>query len=141
MENYAQQYKRTQVTTVDGLKLVVLLYDGAIGHLEEAREGCHQKDFEGIANNINRAQAIIEELNNSLNMNKGEQIAQNLRSLYLFMNDHLVKAKITSDPRMIEEVMGMLKTLRDAWEEIEKRPEIRESIRVDQKMASRGITV
>jgi flagellar protein FliS len=141
MQNYAREYKRTQVTTVDSLKLVVLLYDGAMGYLEKAREGCHQKDFESVSNNINRALDIIEELNNSLDINRGEQIAQNLRSLYLFMNGHLVKAKMKSDPQMIEEVMGMLKSLRGAWEEIEKKPETRESVRVDQKTANRGITV
>jgi len=141
MQDYARQYKKTQVTTADNLKLVVLLYDGAIKYLEKARKGCQEKDFESISNNINRTQDIIGELNNSLNMNEGGQIAQNLRNLYLFMNDHLVEAKLKTSAQVIKEVMGLLTTLKGAWEEIEKRPEIRENVRVDQKMVNRGITV
>jgi len=118
-----QQYKKTQVATVDRGRLIVLLYEGAISFLTKAKACLEEKDIPGACNLINRAQDIIEELNASLNMEAGGDIAANLRRLYLFMGDELVQAKVKGKAEPLDEVVRMLTTLNEAWRQAVATPE------------------
>ncbi len=124
-----QQYKKTQVATVDRGRLIVLLYEGAISFLTKAKACLDESDIPTATNLINRAQDIIDELNASLNMDQGGDIATNLRRLYLFMSDQLVRAKVKSDTSCLEEVVRMLTTLNEAWRQAIATPEAQETIR------------
>lgn len=127
MQQYGQnQYRKTQVATVDRGRLIVLLYEGAISFLTKAEASLSDGDIPGAANLINRAQDIIDELNASLNMDQGGDIAANLRRLYLFMGDQLVRAKIKADSEPLRDVTRMLTTLNEAWREAVSKPEARE---------------
>jgi flagellar protein FliS len=125
VKGYGQaQYLKTQVTTVDGGKLIVLLYEGAIKFLRKAQESIETKDIKQRHNSIVRALNIIDELRNSLNFSQGGEIAKNLQALYLFMNRHLTLANAKNDPKMIQEVINLLASLKEAWETILTKPEV-----------------
>ena len=51
-------------------------------------------------------------------MEAGGEIAQNLRSLYNFMNRHLSQANVKCDPQMIREVITLLEDLNQSWRAI-----------------------
>ncbi len=118
-----KQYKRTEITTADKGRLIVLLYEGAITFLVRAKDALQKQDYEGKCNFINRAQDVITELNSSLNMNEGGEVAVGLRKLYNFMSERLVKAKIKDDARLIEVVVDMLSSLLEAWRQVVDTPE------------------
>lgn len=123
-KGYGQnQYLKTQVTTVDGGKLIVLLYEGAIKFLSRALDGIQEHDTVKRHNHIVRVINIIEELKNSLNFSRGGEIAQSLNALYLFMIRHLTTANIKNDPKMVQEVLNILSSLKEAWETVVSRPE------------------
>ncbi|MDY6973956.1 MAG: flagellar export chaperone FliS [Thermodesulfobacteriota bacterium] len=125
MQNYAQdQYVENQIMTADGGKLVVLLYEGAIQFLNKARDGINESNIEQRSNNIMWALDIIDELRNSLSLSEGGEIAKSLNSLYLFMQKHLISANIKSSAQMIQDVLNMLLSLKEAWEEVASNPEI-----------------
>ena len=134
MNTYGQrQYQHTQITTVDRGRLIVLLYEGAIKFLRQARDCSEAGDLEGKSNNINKALDIINELNQSLNMTEGGDLAQNLRRLYLFMSDYLLKGKIKKDLHYIDDVLRMLTSLNSAWNEVVSRPEAQEAVQQNEK--------
>ncbi len=116
MEGY-QNYKEVEIETASGLKLVVMLYQGAIKFLNIAKESNTIKRYDIVNTNIIKAQDIISELISSLNFEAGE-IAQNLYSLYLYINRRLLEANIQKNMSIIEEVIGLLQTLKEAWEVI-----------------------
>ncbi len=120
MNNY-MNYQKMQVTTSDRLKLVVMLYDGAISFLKTAIQYLEKNDMANKGIYISKAQDIIDELNNSLNMKEGGEIAVNLRKIYNFLYFYLVKANISKNKKMIMEVISILNTLKEAWEEISKK--------------------
>ncbi|MEW6263529.1 MAG: flagellar export chaperone FliS [Thermodesulfobacteriota bacterium] len=129
MKGYGQKlYQQTQVATVDKGRLIVLLYEGAIKYLDQARECLATGDVPGKSVNINRAVDIIAELNQSLNLKDGGEIAGNLRRLYLFWIDHLLQAKTRKDTRNIEDVIGMMSSLNEAWNQVVSRPEAQEVV-------------
>jgi len=146
MNNFGQyQYMKTDITTADQAKLIVLLYEGAINFLNKAKDSIREGNVEGKCNNINRAQDIIHELSYSLEMKKGGEIAEKLWSLYQFMERHLVKAKVERDgTKKIDEIVSMLSKLNEAWSEILNRPEVKSVRQVKTPMSpglSQGINV
>jgi len=124
IKGYGQnQYLKTQVTTVDGGKLIVLLYEGAIKFLSKALEGIQAHDTVKRHNHIIKSINIIEELKNSLNFAHGGEVAHSLHALYLFMIRHLTTANMKNDPQMIQEVINILSSLKEAWETVASKPE------------------
>ena len=116
-----QQYVTTQVGTADRLQLVIMLYDGAISFLGQAKEKMAARDAAGKGLLIGRALDIIAELNASLNFQAGRELATNLFHLYNFMTSHLTKANLNWDLAALEEVLVMLTELRETWVEVSHR--------------------
>lgn len=112
------QYRQTQVTTVDKGRLIVLLYEGAIKFLREAVAAQSEGNIPVKSNNINRALDIIGELSQSLNMQDGGDIAVNLKRIYQFWTDHLLKAKVARDSTALEDVIEMMSSLIEAWQAV-----------------------
>ncbi|MDR2945149.1 MAG: flagellar export chaperone FliS [Candidatus Adiutrix sp.] len=112
------QYRQTQVTTVDKGRLIVLLYEGAIKFLHEAAQAQRDGDIAGKSSGINRALDIIGELSQSLNMQDGGDIAFNLKRIYQFWTDHLLKAKIVRDSPAMDDVISMMSSLIEAWQTV-----------------------
>ena len=116
-------YRQTQVTTVDKGKLIIILYEGAIKFIREAIKAQENGDIPLKASSINRALDIITELNQSLNMQEGGEIALNLRRIYKFWNDHLLKAKVSRDGAGLSDVETMMVSLAQAWQVVCQDPE------------------
>jgi len=116
-----QQYVTTQVGTADRLQLVIMLYDGAISFLGQARERMAARDAAGKGRLIGRALDIIAELNASLNLQAGQEVAVNLFHLYNFMTSHLTKANLNWDSKGIDEVIIMLQNLKEVWMDVVHR--------------------
>jgi flagellar protein FliS len=119
MEGY-KNYREVEIETASGLRLVVMLYAGAIKFLNIAKEGIKSKKLDIANNNIIKAQDIISELMTSLNFEAGE-IAHNLYSLYLYINRRLLESNIEKNSEIINEVLNLLNTLKGAWEELLKK--------------------
>ncbi len=118
-----QAYMQTQVTTTNQGEVVVMLYDGAIKFLNRSKDLMEKKDFAGKGNMISRALDIINELDSSLNLEKGGEIAKNLHSLYFFCNSRLLMANLKASPMIVDEVIKILSGLRDAYAQILSNPE------------------
>ncbi len=93
-------YKEIQIKTANQIRLIVMLYDGAIRHLNLALDAFadgHRR-YDVINNHIIAAQDILSELTASLDFEKGGVLAKNLFSLYTFMNRQLLEANMKKDP-------------------------------------------
>lgn len=116
--NGFQSYKKTNVVTADPKKLILMCYEGAIDNLKIAKEKYAQKDFEGKCNVINKTQDIINEMQCSLDFEKGGKIAENLNSLYNYVIKQILSADINQNMDTLDEVIGILSDLKSAWEQI-----------------------
>ena|ERR1043165_6407815 len=126
-----QAYRQVATQTAPPGQLVLMLYDGAIRFLERARLGFQYEDpldFNlTINNNLLKAQAIIHELNISLNMEEGKDCAENFRRLYDYLDRRLHESNQHKQEAGIVEVIGRLTILRDAWAEMLQRPPVNRS--------------
>jgi flagellar protein FliS len=117
-EAAARSYRQTNVLSADPLKLVNMCYEGAIGSLKLARDAYIRRDYETKGKALVKTLDIIHELNASLDMEQGGEIAKNLRALYLYMTQALTEADLKKDLKVFDVVIGMLEELKSAWHEI-----------------------
>ena len=68
-----------------------------------------------------RATAIVMELNATLDMERGGEIASNLRSIYLFLNRHLTEASRETSADKIAQAIPMVTDLRDAFSQVARQ--------------------
>jgi len=111
-------YQETAVLTQDKGKLIVMLYEGAIKFLMLGINEIEASNYEQKNIYFNKAWDIINELNVSLDMDAGGEIAANLRKLYAFMLTHISNANIKNDKRAVQEVIDMMRELKEGWESI-----------------------
>lgn len=117
----ASSYQKTQISQTDPVSLIVILYDGALSRIVQARQRFHKGDFlyGGLA--LTKTQAIVAELRKSLNHEEGGEIAANLDRLYGYLHDLLVSAIRENRVEPLDEASALLSELRSAWAEIAKQ--------------------
>jgi flagellar protein FliS len=125
MQQAAQRYVKTQISTTSQGDLVVMLFDAAVKFLVTAKVNLAEGDMAGKGIAVSRALDVLDELTASLNMEKGGDLAVNLQSLYAFCSNRLVWANLKKDPKMIDEVIKVLAGIRGAYAEIAVLPEAR----------------
>ena len=113
----SEKYIESAVSTQERGKLIVMLYEGATKFLKIAKEKLAEGDYALKGVYVGKAQDIVAELNNSLNMDAEPELARDLRALYNFIYRHLNEANIERDPAKIDECVRILEELREAWEQ------------------------
>lgn len=114
-------YKSTSIKTASQGKLVVLLYEEAVKQLALASSiftpdgKVPVTSIEKFGNIILKTQNIITELQVSLDMEKGGEIASNLMALYVYFNSELTNANINKDKSKIDFVLNMMSQLSESW--------------------------
>lgn len=96
--------------------ILLMLYNAGIELLEEATSSLKEGDLVAKGTYLSQTHAIISELLACLDFNIDGELAQNLKDLYLFMLDQLMAANIKNDPKPLEVVGALLRTLQQAWE-------------------------
>ncbi len=118
MNSALRAYQKTQITTTSPGNLVVMLYDGAINFLEQSKGKIAEKDYAAKGMLISKALDIISELDCSLNVERGGDLARNLHGLYVYCSNRLLKANMDMDVAIIDEVITILSELRSAFHQI-----------------------
>jgi len=117
----ANAYIQTHVQSRSPLELVVTLYDGAVRFMTEARTAMEQNDLGRKRSAMSRALAIISELQSTLNLEQGGEIATQLDALYTYINGRMLDASMKNDVAAVDECVRLLSTLRSGWAEIAAR--------------------
>ncbi|MED0668235.1 flagellar export chaperone FliS [Pseudobacillus badius] len=116
MKNPYQTYSNNAVTTASPGELTLMLYNGCLKFINQAKQAVADGNIEAKNTSIQKAQAIIQELMVTLNMEMA--VSENLMSLYDYLNRRLVEANIKNDTIILEEVEGFVTEFRDTWKEV-----------------------
>ena len=112
-------YKESQVASATPEETVLMLYEGAINFLRSAiRELNENNNIPEKALLIEKTVKIIEYLQSCLDKEKGGEISTTLERLYEYIAVRLTEANLKNDVTKIEEVIGLLSTIRDGWKDI-----------------------
>jgi flagellar protein FliS len=117
----ANAYVQTHIQSRSPLELVVMLYDGALRFMGDAKSAIERHDLAAKRTAMSRALAVLGELQSTLNMDQGGQIAQQLDALYIYVNGRLLEATMKNDVAALDECIKLIGTLRGGWAEIAAR--------------------
>ena len=118
----AHAYFNTHVQSRTPMEIVVLLYDGALRFLGQARAAMAAGDLVTKRDALSRGLAIVTELQGMLNMQEGGEIAASLDALYTYIHGCCLDANVKRDPARLDEALRLLTTLRSAWAEVAGTP-------------------
>ncbi len=118
-KSYVEQYSKigmeTGVASADPHRLILMLLEGAIASTAFAKNEMQRGHLAAKGEAISKAINIIGELDLSLNMDVGGEIAENLRRLYDYMSLQLVDANLHDDEKKLDQVVQILTELKAGW--------------------------
>jgi flagellar protein FliS len=112
------RYLQTQARASAPFDLVLLLSDAALRSAATAREAIVTGDLRARRAAISRMLAIVAELQNTLDIENGGTIAEDLDRLYTWVTSRLIDATMQQTVRPIDDAVRVLEPLRNAWQSI-----------------------
>lgn len=118
LKKYNQVRAHGQTEGASPHRLIQVLMEGALEKIRAARGMIERREIVEKVRHINWALSIIDGLRQSLDMEKGGEIAQNLEALYDYMERRLITANAENDPQILDEVMSLMLEIKSAWDAI-----------------------
>ena len=109
---YIKQYQANNITTATPEKLMIMLFDGAIQFLQKAKSAIEEKNLKVRSENIESARKIIRELMRTIDLENGNDVSKSLFRLYNKMAMKLIKANVSRNVDLIDEVITDLTNIR-----------------------------
>jgi flagellar protein FliS len=125
----AAQYRSVRshglVAAASPARLVQIMFEQILEHLATA-QGCMARIDNNMPLNdvitkgkaLGKAIRLIDQLNNTLDMERGQKIAANLRALYVYMLARLTLANVTNDSNIVAEVAALILKVKSGWDQI-----------------------
>ena len=110
-------YKKTSINTASKEQILIMLYQAAIKNCKKAMEAIDNDNVAQKGEYVGKLQDIIIELNNSLDFDVAEDVANELSSLYDYILFASTKANIEKDSSHLNSCLDVLNTLYDGWVE------------------------
>ena len=125
----AAQYRAVRshglVAEASPARLVQIMFEQILEHLATA-QGCMARIHDNLpltdvitkGKALGKAIRLIDQLNNTLDMERGQKIAANLRALYIYMLARLTLANVTNDSKIVAEVASLILKVKSGWDQI-----------------------
>src|SRR5262245_3310902 len=108
-------YREVAVQTSSPTGLVVMLYEGAIRFLQESIAAIKSQDLNGKRQSIDRAVAVLQHLQGTLDMDRGGDVAADLNRLYNYITSRVLDGSGNLQTAPLEEAIKLLKVLLAGW--------------------------
>ncbi|MCY1521091.1 Flagellar secretion chaperone FliS [compost metagenome] len=118
LKQYQSVNVQAQVFETNPHRLIQMLMEGGLDRIAQAHGAMKRGQVAQKGELIGKAVAIIGGLRDGLDMQKGGELAGNLDRLYDYMTGRLLQANLKNDPDLLDEVAGLLREIKSAWDAI-----------------------
>lgn len=118
IQAYKKGSLKQDLSTADPHKITLMLMQGSLEKIAYAKGAMERKEFESKAQHISKAIAIIVSLRDTLDMEVGGELAENLFSLYDYMINRLNDGNIQNNEKILDEVIQLMLPIKNAWTQI-----------------------
>ncbi|MCH1931886.1 flagellar export chaperone FliS [Shewanella sp. A25] len=118
MQSYRKVSVDSDLAVASPHRIIQMLFAGALERLAQAKCAIEQGNVAQRGVLMGKAIGIVSGLNDSLNMDTEGDVANNLTRLYDFMLRRMSEANINNDVQAIDEVVAILKTIKEGWDAI-----------------------
>jgi len=116
VQNAYNAYKQNSVTTASPGELTLMLYNGCIKFIHQAKKAIEVNNIESRNKYVQKAQAILNELMSTLNMDV--PVSKSMFDLYEYMYHQLTQANMKNDVMILDEVENLTIEFRDTWKQV-----------------------
>lgn len=116
ISNYGAIRVSTGVASADSVQLIQMLFDGLVESLATAKGHLLRGAVKEKSDQLARASRIVLGLQGALDFERGGDLARNLDELYRYCTRRLLHANAHNDVEALEEVLGLMSDIRDAWQ-------------------------
>lgn len=103
------------IHTMTPYQVITLLLDGALDRIDQAIKNISRGDIDAAAVLVQKAVGIVGGLRESLDLNNGGEIADNLDALYEYITVRLENITTESPLDTLEEVKNLLQEVHEGW--------------------------
>lgn len=127
IQGQSKKFLKNVVDSASPVQLIVLLYEGCLQWLHMAKQDIKKNKTEKVVNWSNFASymgmalEIVTHLQDSLDVKQSREFSERMFALYDFMKATLIKANVNKDEKLIDDVIGILKDIKDTWKEAIKK--------------------
>ncbi|MFM5394424.1 flagellar export chaperone FliS [Aeromonas veronii] len=114
---YTTQNLQSELAVADPYRVIQLLMQGCLERLAQARGAIERRDFEQKSQSISKAMAIINGLQDSLDLSYGK-VPEDLFALYDYMKTRMMDASRNMDITAVDEVINLMLTVKSGWDTI-----------------------
>jgi flagellar protein FliS len=111
----------TEVLNADPVKLVTLLYRGALDAVAAARAAFASGNIPERSRQITKAWEIVNELRGSLKTDQSADLTRQLGELYAYVGQRLLDANTQQSERPLTEASTILTILAEAWQGVQAK--------------------
>ena len=116
LRQYQKVGAHAQTSEASPHRLVQMLMEGGLDRIAQARGAMERNDIPAKGMFIGKAIDIVGGLREGLDMETSADSLGNLDNLYLYMMKRLGEANIHTDPKILDEVADLLRTLKEGWD-------------------------
>lgn len=118
LRQYQKVGAQAQTSEASPHRLVQMLMEGGLDRIAQAKGAMERKDIANKGVFISKAIGIIGGLREGLDLENSMDTLGDLDSLYTYMMKRLAEANIKTDPKILDEVAGLLRTVKEGWDAI-----------------------
>jgi flagellar protein FliS len=118
LRQYQKVGAQAQTSEASPHRLVQMLMEGGLDRIAQAKGALERNDIPGKGVLISKAIGIVGGLREGLDLENSAETLGDLDSLYTYMMKRLAEANIKSDPKILDEVADLLRTVKDGWDGI-----------------------
>jgi flagellar secretion chaperone FliS len=114
-------YQEAAVRNANAIELVIVLYDILASDLHSAIEAMMAGNIELRSSRLKHGFLALQQLEGSLNLDEGGELATNMSRFYSMLRGQMMMAQGRQDPAVLEELVRLLFSVREAWVELNVR--------------------
>ncbi|MBS7558556.1 MULTISPECIES: flagellar export chaperone FliS [Pseudomonas] len=118
LRQYQKVGAQAQTSEASPHRLVQMLMEGGLDRIAQAKGAMERKDVANKGVFIGKAIGIIGGLREGLDLENSMDTLGDLDSLYTYMMKRLAEANIKTDPKILDEVADLLRTVKEGWDAI-----------------------
>ncbi len=128
LNSYSEYGVKSEIDVADPHRLVQMLFDGALKRINMAKVAMNAKEIEKKGNLIGEVISIVGGLKDTLNMDEGGEVAENLAALYEYIENRLTMANAMNSIGILDEVAELLASVKDGWDGINRPAGVTEEV-------------
>ncbi|MBZ5653706.1 MAG: flagellar protein FliS [Acidobacteriia bacterium] len=113
-------YLATAVQNATSAGLVVILFDLLISDLNGAIAAIERNQAEELAAKIKHAFLVLQQLDGSLDMERGGQAAKHFSSFYAAIRCKVLEGQIKQSSEILRRQIELLFEVRQAWQQVDQ---------------------